>query len=279
MTIYPLLRVEYLKRSRRAWFYIYPTLLLLSLGVLTVICIFMWKQSPDPSNDHRLALKVFTVVSLFQTVSVVILAPFLTLRSMAGDRKDTLFLTLCLSFWRSPTIVFGLFFLPFLFLVLLISVSGMPVWAFRFLIGSPELSTVLSVNLMLLLFGVFFGLAGLFCSTLFKNVSSSAAVVYAVIIVLMLNVIMAGPLSDILSTYKDFIMRASLLTNPIAGISSLIGFDVMRTDWLYANTSVGQRRLDYPSFFSLTLFYSAAAFILFIVSSWRIEHLRRSHNK
>lgn len=90
-----------------------------------------------------------------------------------------------------------------------------------------------------------------------RDVHDAAAAVYLVLLAASGGVVFAAPLLARITGAG--LIAGLLLANPLVGMASATGFDLMRTDLLYQITPIGQRFFDYPSWQAAATVYTGVA--------------------
>lgn len=124
---------------------------------------------------------------------------------------------------------------------------------------------VASARLLLAAIAALAGAAAWLASRVWRDVYDAAAVVYLAMVLAVGGVVIAAPLLARLSN-ADTLIGALLAANPLVAMASATGFDVMRTEWLYRATPIGQRLFAYPSWYAAASLYAAAAAICLMLT-------------
>lgn len=201
------------------------------------------------------------VLALAETATILVGAPLLTLAAFSRPARRACVRARLASGERPVAIVWRRLCgaLPraagFVALATLV-LGGAAVLAAR----GPAPGAVIAAQLMLL--AVAFGLAslGLVCSALFADVHDAAAVAYATLAVVLSAMLVAGPY---IARAPDaaHAIRAVLVVNPLVGVASILEFDAMRGELLYRISPIGQRRFEYPAWYTIAALYLAAAVV------------------
>ena len=75
-----------------------------------------------------------------------------------------------------------------------------------------------------------------------------------------------GPLADLRAREGTAVAEAIVAASPLVHLGLAAGQDVLRTQWLYANSSLGSLQFDYPSLTSVALGYACAAAVLALLA-------------
>jgi hypothetical protein len=71
-----------------------------------------------------------------------------------------------------------------------------------------------------------------------------------------------GPLADLQAREGTAVAEAIVAASPLVHLGLAAGQDVLRTQWFYANSSLGSLQFDYPSLTSVALGYAFTAAVL-----------------
>jgi ABC-2 type transport system permease protein len=169
-----------------------------------------FQSNPDMLN--RLNLNDFVISPLMHNLSIVlvILVPMITMRGFAEEKKSGTYELLLTSPLRTGEIVLGKFFASFLFMLIMIALTGVyPVILMYY--GNPEVGVMLSGYLGLLLLATTFVAVGLLTSSFTEN--QIIAAVSGLVALLLLYIIAwpadtagetLGPLLRYLSVTEHF---------------------------------------------------------------------------
>lgn len=75
-----------------------------------------------------------------------------------------------------------------------------------------------------------------------------------------------GPLADLEAREGTAVAEAIVAASPLVHLGLATGQDVLRTQWFYANSSLGSLQFDYPSLTSVALGYACAAAVLAVLA-------------
>jgi hypothetical protein len=67
------------------------------------------------------------------------------------------------------------------------------------------------------------------------------------------------------TTHASALIPGSLLINPFVGMASALRFDIFRVEPFYQISPIGQRRFNYPSWYSVASLYLLVSLFLY----WR----------
>jgi hypothetical protein len=215
------------------------------------------------------------MIALIETALVLGLSPLLTLSAMVSKDTRHALLPVLLSPLRSVVIVLGKLALPCMLMVAAVVASALPMLLFAVMSEQVSVTAVLATRSLLLLFalgGIALGLCG---SVLSRDVYTAAGMVYLIIGCVGGSVILAGPPIARLADASGLI-HLVVWINPFIGMAGALDLDLLRTEWLYVLSPLGQRPVVYPTWYGVGLGYLLASFMLIVASAWRIASLRRN---
>ena len=76
-----------------------------------------------------------------------------------------------------------------------------------------------------------------------------------------------GPLADLRAREGTAAAEAIVAASPLVHLGLAAGQDVLRTQWFYANSSLGSLQFDYPSLTSVALGYAGVAAVLALLAA------------
>ncbi len=169
-----------------------------------------FQSSPETLN--RLNLNDFVISPLMSNLSIilVILVPMITMRGFAEEKKNGTYELLLTSPLHTGEIVLGKFFASFLFIFIMIALTGIYP-AILLVYGNPEVGVMLSGYLGLLFLATAFVAVGLLTSSFTEN--QIIAAVSGLVALLLLYIIgwpadtagdILGPLLRYLSVTEHF---------------------------------------------------------------------------
>lgn len=248
--------------------------LLLYAALLSGIGLSMWREGMELGlSGARLGRRIFAVLSLLETALVTVLAPSLPLDASGTAGWRGLLAMLAPSSVRSSTMVLGQLVYPALAMMAVTAAGLLPVWGVQGLLGGVTTPEVLATHALLLACAIGMTALGGLCSWLFRDLYTAAGVTYLLVISLAGSVILAGPLITSL-THAAWLVQAVLLVNPFVGAAAAGGLDILRTEWLYVHSPIGQRQFTYPAWYAVGGWYVLLALLLVAASVWRVAYLR-----
>jgi ABC-2 type transport system permease protein len=134
------------------------------------LLLTVYSAQQNPQVLQRLNLNEFVIAPLLHNLSVVlvILVPVITMRTLAEEKKAGTYELLLTSPLRISEIVMGKFLGSFLFVALMVALTGVyPLILFAY--GNPESGVVLGGYLGLLLLATSFVAVGVLTSSLTEN--------------------------------------------------------------------------------------------------------------
>ncbi len=205
--------------------------------LLTLYLQFQGGQGAEAAN--RLNLNDYVISPLMHNLSIVlvILVPMITMRAYAEEKKEGTYELLLTSPVRTGEIVLGKFLASFLFVCLMIGLTGIyPAILLAF--GNPELGVIAAGYLGLLLLATAFVTVGLLTSSFTEN--QIIAAVSGLVATLLLYIIgwpadtagnVLGPLLRYLSVTEHFaeMVKGLIDTRDLVYFASLIALALFLT--------------------------------------------------
>src|SRR6058998_1821386 len=202
-----------------------------------LLTLYLQFQGPEAAN--RLNLNDYVISPLMHNLSIVlvILVPMITMRAYAEEKKEGTYELLLTSPVRTGEIVLGKFLASFLFVCLMIGLTGIyPAILLAF--GNPELGVIAAGYLGLLLLATAFVTVGLLTSSFTEN--QIIAAVSGLVATLLLYVIgwpadtagnVLGPLLRYLSVTEHFaeMVKGLIDTRDLVYFASLIALALFLT--------------------------------------------------
>jgi ABC-2 type transport system permease protein len=210
---------------------------LLSRFNLLLSLYLQMQQGGDAAN--RLNLNDYVIAPLMHNLAIVlvILVPMITMRAYAEEKKGGTYELLLTSPVRTGEIVVGKFLASFLFICIMIGLTGVyPAILMKF--GNPEAGVIASGYLGLILLATVFVAVGLLTSSLTEN--QIIAAVSGLVATLLLYIIgwpaetagdVLGPLLRYLSVTEHFaeMVRGIINTRSLVYFFSLIALALFLT--------------------------------------------------
>ena len=167
----------------------------------------------------QLNLNDFVISPLMHNLSIilVILVPMITMRAYAEEKKDGTYELLLTSPLRTGEIVLGKFFACFIFISIMIGMTGVyPLVLMVF--GNPEIGVMLAGYLGLLLLATAFAAVGLLASSFTEN--QIIAAVSGLVATLLLYIIgwPAGTAGDILGPVLRYLSATEHFAEMVKGL-------------------------------------------------------------
>ena len=168
----------------------------------------IYSAQQNPQVLQRLNLNEFVIAPLLHNLSVVlvILVPVITMRTLAEEKKAGTYELLLTSPLRISEIVMGKFLGSFLFVALMVALTGVyPLILFAY--GNPETGVVIGGYLGLLLLATSFVAVGILTSSLTENQIIAAV---SCLVALLLLYIIAWPADNAGETIGALLRYVSL---------------------------------------------------------------------
>lgn len=196
------------------------------------LMLTLYTQMQGGEAINRLNLNDYVIAPLMHNLAIVlvILVPMITMRSFAEEKKSGTYELLLTSPLRTGELVLGKFFASFLFICIMIGLTGMfP--AILLIFGNPEIGVMVSGYIGLVLLATVFVALGLLTSSFTEN--QIIAAVSGLVATLLLYIIgwpadsagdVLGPLLRYLSVTEHFadMVKGLIDTRGLVYFGSLI---------------------------------------------------------
>ncbi len=196
------------------------------------LMLTLYTQMQGGEAINRLNLNDYVIAPLMHNLAIVlvILVPMITMRSFAEEKKNGTYELLLTSPLRTGELVLGKFFASFLFICIMIGLTGMfP--AILLIFGNPEIGVMVSGYIGLVLLATVFVALGLLTSSFTEN--QIVAAVSGLVATLLLYIIgwpadsagdVLGPLLRYLSVTEHFadMVKGLIDTRGLVYFGSLI---------------------------------------------------------
>jgi ABC-type transport system involved in multi-copper enzyme maturation permease subunit len=150
------------------------------LCVAFAICYVEWRRwNNDIRQWHRLGQEYFKVMVVMQTILGALLAPALTSGALTLEREQRTWEMLCMTLVNPRAILFGKLTSALSYVVLLVF-SSMPLVGLCFMFGGVSTGEFVAAYAVILGSTFFFGIVGMFASSLFRKTMTSTAIAYLV---------------------------------------------------------------------------------------------------
>jgi ABC-2 type transport system permease protein len=203
------------------------------------LLLTLYTQFQGGEAANRLNLNDYVIAPLMHNLSIilVILIPMITMRAYAEEKKSGTYELLLTSPMRTGELVLGKFLASFLFVCIMIGLTGVyPVILLAF--GNPEVGVMVAGYLGLLLLATSFVAVGLFTSSFTEN--QIIAAVSGLVATLLLYIIgwpaetagnVLGPLLRYLSVTEHFadMVKGLIDTRGLVYFASLIALALFLT--------------------------------------------------
>lgn len=246
--INPVLKTEIRRRFR-------PQKLTLALiSQLAIIGIIFWLTMMAKLG------RGITSLMIAETCWVILVSPILCNR--ISPPKDLLTAPL-----KLRSIMFGKVIgsLSYPILIILISFVSTTI-AIYVSVKNPSLAVIIKlvqVHLLLTAISTFFGCLTILLSQLFRaNYPFSAHISYLIAALSVSSFYLSKFIIDYFSDPSRFI-SILLHLNPIVAVSSTLGFDLLRSRYIYSLSTITMYRFTYPSWHSTFLLYIALSSCMF----------------
>jgi hypothetical protein len=214
--------------------------LLLAAASALALLLWAWSQrSGVAAVDVRLGARLFRDASFGAISAFLLAAPLFTV-----DRRSR-------HSWPSLALTIGGWVASYFLSMLLVGAA----------LGGASLSQIGTVSALLAVFASLALCLGRFAAVVSSDEISAAFWTYVVLVVLVSAPVLFGPWIQQAGGAETAI-EAMLLVSPLVAVSSASGLDVMRTETLYRWTPIGQRRFQYPRWYSSFAFGLALSGLL-----------------
>lgn len=203
------------------------------------LLLTLYTQFQGGEAANRMNLNEYVIAPLMHNLSIVlvILVPMITMRAYAEEKKNGTYELLLTSPIRTGELVLGKFFASFLFICIMIGLTGVYP-AILLMFGNPELGVMAAGYLGLLLLATTFVAVGLLTSSFTEN--QIIAAVSGLVATLLLYIIgwpaetagnVLGPLLRYLSVVEHFaeMVKGLIDTRDLVYFASLIALSLFLT--------------------------------------------------
>jgi len=203
------------------------------------LLLTLYTQFQGGEAANRMNLNEYVIAPLMHNLSIVlvILVPMITMRAYAEEKKNGTYELLLTSPIRTGELVLGKFFASFLFICIMIGLTGVYP-AILLVFGNPEIGVMAAGYLGLLLLATTFVAVGLLTSSFTEN--QIIAAVSGLVATLLLYIIgwpaetagnILGPLLRYLSVVEHFaeMVKGLIDTKDLVYFASLIALSLFLT--------------------------------------------------
>jgi ABC-2 type transport system permease protein len=203
------------------------------------LLLTLYTQFQGGEAANRMNLNEYVIAPLMHNLSIVlvILVPMITMRAYAEEKKNGTYELLLTSPIRTGELVLGKFFASFLFICIMIGLTGVYP-AILLMFGNPELGVMAAGYLGLLLLATTFVAVGLLTSSFTEN--QIIAAVSGLVATLLLYIIgwpaetagnVLGPFLRYLSVVEHFaeMVKGLIDTKDLVYFASLIALSLFLT--------------------------------------------------
>jgi ABC-type transport system involved in multi-copper enzyme maturation permease subunit len=231
-------------RSGRAYWVMLAYVFFLCIAL--AICYVEWRRwNNDIRQWHRLGQEYFRVMVVMQTILGALLAPALTSGALTLEREQRTWEMLCLTLVKPRAILFGKL-TSALFYVVLLAFSSMPLIGLCFMFGGVSVGEFAAAYAVILGSTFFFGIVGMFTSSLFRKTMTSTAIAYLITLfftagtafleIFLMDVWRTGPngvgfsylnpIAAVVSTFENVPMAWNIPGLPFAA-TTLLGYALL----------------------------------------------------
>ena len=213
--------------------FVYVTLIIAVSGVMYTFFRLEWAGGSGAGANPAMAAEfghaLFIGISVLQAGMVCLLAPAFTSGAITGEREQRSLDMLLVTNLKARSILLGKLGSALGYIGLLI-ISSVPVLSVCFLFGGVSPDELIAAYVLIGTTGVFFGLAGLFWSCVFRRTLQATAAAYGTVALLCIVVTVMDVLISELTRYS---VDAPVLSyvNPIMGILSIVLPEADTSSW------------------------------------------------
>ncbi len=243
-----MIRVEghhWIVRCRRHRFFAISALYVLLLGACAIV---LKASAADRIADPRGPL-----IGLFMTwvLMVLFLCPLLGMQSLVFRQSRIMILPTPQEFSKA---IFHRWISACKVTLALCTAPCIAAFAHSVLFGSVPASDIVQPSIVLMSIAASATALGSYCALALQDRYSAAGVALLAAVAICTEPVWIAPILESTSHISSLI-QGSLLINPIAGMASALDFDIFRTEPWYQICPIGQRRFQYPSWYSVASFH------------------------
>jgi hypothetical protein len=138
--------------------------------------------------------------------------------------------------------------------------------------GGLPAPAIVAAALALMPFAVCALALGSYCSLACRDLFSAMGLALLITVVVCTGPLWLGPVIDA-TPDASLLIQSSLAVNPFAGLASALEFDLFRSEPFYQICPIGQRKFDYPSWWTVASVLALASLPLFWRSVVRIRRM------
>lgn len=198
-----------------------------TLGAFFVIMYFstlawhrMMNNTVNPRFAQELGRSFYVAMSIVQTVLGVLIAPALTSGALTIEREQRSFDLLAISLMRPRSIVFGKLVSALSFIMLLVFASA-PLVSVCFMLGGVDLREFGAAYAVIIGSAFFFGIIGLFCSSLTQRTTTATMLAYGIAFFFAAGTAILAVFADWRFGTWNFVSQVLMLLNPFAVIGDI----------------------------------------------------------
>jgi len=223
----PVLLKEMRVRMRGGRAYWLMAAYVVALGVCFVLMYFstlalnrMANHTVNPRFAQELGRGFYIAMSIVQMVLGMLIAPALTSGALTIEREQRSFDLLAISLMRPRSIVFGKLASALSFIMLLVFAS-VPLVSVCFMLGGVDFREFGAAYAVIIGSAFFFGVIGLFCSSLMQRTTTAAMLAYALVGFFAVGTVMLADFADLRFGTGNFVSQVLMLLNPFAVIGDI----------------------------------------------------------
>ena len=218
-------------------------------------------------GQRQLAAAFMTELAL-----VLFLVPLLAATMMASKKRGRQAVRFLLPQPEPARRIWAVFSFPLLAAVGLCLAPALAALFLKAFFGGLPAPAIVAAALALMPFAVCALALGSYCSLACRDLFSAMGLALLITVVVCTGPLWLGPVIDA-TPDASLLIQSSLAVNPFAGLASALEFDLFRSEPFYQICPIGQRKFDYPSWWTVASVLVLASLPLFWRSVVRIRRM------
>jgi len=211
-------------------------------------------------------------VFMAELALVLFLVPLLAATMMASEQRGRQAVRFLLPQPEPARRAWALFSYPLLATVGLCLAPALAALLLKALFGGQPAPAIVAASLALTPFAVCALALGSYCSLVCRDLVSAAGLALLITVLVSAGPVWLGPVIDA-TPDASLLIQPALVVNPFVGLASAMEFDLFRTEPFYQICPIGQRKFDYPSWWTVATVLVLASLPLFWRSMVRIRRM------
>lgn len=203
---------------------------------------------------------------------VLFLVPLVAATMMASEQRSREAVRFLLPQPEPACRIWAVFSFPLLAAVGLCLAPALSALFLKALVGGLPAPAIVAAALALMPFAVCALALGSYCSLVCRDLVSAVGLALLIIVVVCAGPLWLGPVIDA-TPDASLLIQSALAVNPFAGLASAMEFDLFRAEPFYQICPIGQRKFDYPSWWTVASVLVLASLPLFWCSVVRIRRM------